>query len=483
MVKKISCLFLFIIFLVFSCFFITPKSRKTGAPDQPTSKQMSTRKEKDDSTERTDYLDDNGNIAIAQDLGYATVIVSRTDHERKESYYDDQGSPTACKAGYMCVVSEYDDYGNIIHVKYLGKDGEPIKIRNGYASENREYNQKGQIITVRYYDVNGQPACFIGYGYGKLLLYNDEGMPYRTVYINAFSEPMMTRAGYAIVERKYYLTDGSENGKVESEFYFDANNAPARQQPGYYGLHKEYDKFGRESVLTYLNADGIPMIINKGYATVRKTYFDNGQVATERYFDENGDPCRLSDGHFGIKWKDGRKIYLDADGNEQLNLKTILNNHAWLIIVISVMMIFLTVLLDKKINAFIFTAYLFAIVYLTLISRSSLTTQSNIKTIQTFWRMIFDSETRAGVLKNIWLFVPLGAVLFKLYPNIKILMVSITISIIIEMIQYVTGIGYCDLSDVFCNGIGGLTGYILAGVLTDIKKQLWNKERPTQQGG
>ncbi len=483
MVKKVSFLLLFIIFLVFSCFFITPKARKAEAPDLSTSKQMSTRKVKNDSTERTDYLDDNGNIATAQDLGYATVIVSQTDHGRKESYYDDQGSPTVCKAGYMSVVSEYDDYGNIIHVIYLGKDGKPVKIRNGYASETREYNQKGQIITVRYYDVNGQPACFIGYGYGKLLVYNDEGMPYRTVYINAFSEPMMTRAGFAIVERKYYLTDGSKNGKIESEFYFDTNNTPARQQPGYYGLHKEYDEFGRESVLTYLNADGMPMIINKGYATVRKTYFDNGQVATERYYDENGDPCKLSDGQFGIKWKDGRKIYLNADGNEQLNLKTILNNHAWLIIVIAVVILFLAVLANKKINLIILTVYLFAIIYLTLISRSGLTTQSNIKIIQTFRRMLYDSETRAGVLKNIWLFIPLGAVLFRLNPNKKTLLVPIALSIIIEMIQYMTGIGYCDLSDVFCNGIGGLIGYILAGIMTGIKKRFWNKERPIQPGG
>ena len=425
---------------------------------------------------RTDFLDDDGMITSAQDLGYATVIVSRADHERKESYYDEQGAPAVCKAGYASVISEYYDYGNIIHVIYLSRDEKPVTIRNGYASETREYNQKEKTITVRYYNENGQPALFIGYGYGKVTAYNDEGTPYRTVYINGSGDPMMTRAGYAIVERNYYLTDGAENGKVESEFYYDGNNNPARQQPGYYGLHKEYDESGRESVLTYLNADGRPVIVNKGYATVRKTYSENGQIATERYYDENGDPCGLLDGQYGIKWKDGRRIYLDADGNEQLSLKTILNNQSWLIIVTAVMIVFLAVLSDKKKNTIILAVYLLAVIYLTLTSRNNLTARSGIKIFQTFRRMIFDSETRVSVLKNIWLFIPLGAVLFRINPNKKTLLVPIALSIIIEMIQYITGIGYCDLSDVICNGVGGLTGYILAGIMTDIKASSGRKK-------
>ena len=90
---------------------------------------------------------------MANDFGYATVIISTSDHRRQESYFDEHGKPVAGRAGYSSVVYEYDKEDNKTHIKYLGIKGEPVTIRNGYAEEIREYNQKGQITAVRYYDI------------------------------------------------------------------------------------------------------------------------------------------------------------------------------------------------------------------------------------------------------------------------------------------------------------------------------------------
>ena len=73
---------------------------------------------------------------------------------------------------------------------------------------------------------------------------------------------------------------------------------------------------------------------------------------------------------------------------------------------------------------------------------------------------------RMGILNNIWLFVPLGTILYRLFPRIYIVFVPILISIAVEVSQYLLGVGLCEVDDVVSNGLGGLIG-ILVGVVVD----------------
>ena len=474
-------LLLFVIFLIISCLCINPKE-STYLTISP-SKQLKTRTTIDGNSERIDYIDDDGNITVSENLGYATVIIKTNNQEQLESYYDEQGNPAVLRLGYCAIMREYDNNGNTLRITYLGTNGKPVSIRNGYASEIREYNQQGQLTSVRYYDAAGEPVCSVNSGYGRNIQYDENGNQSKVTYINSSGEPMMTQRGYATIYRKYYLNDSPEYGKAESEFYFGAKGEPVRLQLDQYGLHTEYDKYGRATTVTFLDADGNPMINNRGYATVRRAFSDNNQVVSELYFDQYGNPCQLSEGQYGFRWKDGKKVYLDAEGNDQINLKNILYNQSWLVIIIAIAVILLSVLTDKKTNILILIFCLCAILYLTLMSRNNLTLQSNIRIFQTFWQMLFDSETRAGVLKNIWLFIPLGTVLYKCCPRRRILLVPLFLSIMIEAFQYLTGIGYCDLSDIVSNWFGSLVGYLIVRNLPDymmMRKQ--NKEkRPAHQ--
>ena len=70
-----------------------------------------------------------------------------------------------------------------------------------------------------------------------------------------------------------------------------------------------------------------------------------------------------------------------------------------------------------------------------------------------------DIEKRADILKNIWLFIPLGAILYKLYPHKRILIVLFLLSITIELAQYFTETGFCEFDDVVSNSLGGAIGY------------------------
>ncbi len=467
MLKKIVNMVLFAVFLVLSSLYISPKAKESVTPAYSLSGQLTSRLLKDGNTERIDFIDNNGRIAMDPVLGYATVVITKTNYGRLESYYDVHGEPVIRSSGYAAIRYEYDNHGAVICIGYLGKDGEPVTIRNGYATEKREYNDKGQMTRVRYYDIYGRPACFTYLGYGKILEYDENGYPYRTIYTDESGKPMMTREGYAIIIRKYYLSDGPENGRVESETYYDTNGDPVSLRTGEYGLHREYDEAGRAALLTYLDADGRPMIISKGYATVRRTFFFNDQIASERYYDQNGAPCRLPEGQYGFMWRDGKQVYLDENGNEQRSLRNLLFNQSWLVIAIALLAVVLTVLAGKRVNFVLLALCILTIIYLTLIARSSLTTTSGIKIVATFIRMFFDAEARADVLKNIWLFIPLGAILYRISPGKSILFIPLLLSGTIEAVQLFTRIGYCDLIDLGSNGLGGLIGFTMAEALTE----------------
>ena len=460
---------LFILFIVLSCFYINPRARAPVSPAPSRQEQLSSRTVKEGNTERTDFVDSNGNITMAEGHGYATVIITKSDNEIVEAYFDNQGEPVTRQAGYSAVKREYDATGSNVRTVYLGPDGQPVSIRNGYASEVHEFNSKGQMTAVRYYDEYGQPARYTSFGYGKTITYDENGNPASITYIDASDRAMMTREGYATIRRKYYTADGPERGRVESEMYFDTLDQPARLVLGQCGVHKEYDEHGRETLLTYLDAKGDPTIISKGYATVRKTFSDYNQVVSEMYFDQDGNPCALAEGQYGFRWDNGRKIYLDKNGNDQLSLKNLLYYHSGIVIVIAAAVLIVSAAAGKKVNRILLFICILVIAYMTMISRTNQTIQSgNRITWSLWWRIVFDRESRANALRNIWLFIPLGAVLHGLNPRRKVLLAPVVLSVLIETIQYLTGTGYCDLSDIFSNSFGGLIGFAAAEMTANL---------------
>lgn len=96
-----------------------------------------------------------------------------------------------------------------------------------------------------------------------------------------------------------------------------------------------------------------------------------------------------------------------------------------------------------------------------------------------FWsyKLFFTSRgLRLEILNNIWLFIPLGALLGRLYPRDRFIFLMPTlISIMIEFTQYLFDIGYCELDDVFSNTLGGLIGIMIYYILSYLKRRLRRK--------
>ena len=433
-------------------------------PQKQTDKQLIRAKTLDkktvtinDNVERTDYVDECGKITFAADVGYATVVKTTTSNTKLEQYYDENGKAVMIYPGYSSLRREYDNKGYNYHTTYLGEDGIAIITSFGYSDKYQQFYDDGKIKKERYYDPFGKPVCTKAFGAGLINEYYDDGRTVKTTFISENEEPIMVEPGYAMVIRTIYTTEGTERGKVDSEFYYNEKGEPIALSLGQYGVHKEYDENGLESLLVYLNLEGNPIITNKGYTSVSKTYYNNNLVASERYYDINNQPFSLAEGQYGIKKENEKIIYLDQKGNDIFNLKRFLYNQTWVIIPCTLILIVLLALFQKW-HVFYLAIYSLVIIYLTLLFRENREIPVR-ALLYSYRRFLYDAGVRIDIIRNIWLFIPFGAILFRICPNIKVVVVPLLLSTMIEGIQYFTDIGFCELDDVISNSIGGCIGF------------------------
>ena len=421
---------------------------------------------------RTDYFDDDGNLRIAANVGYATKLVVQKGNSELETFLDDQGKQISLYAGYYGILREYDNAGNNVRITYLDKNNKPVASHK-YAIEDRTFNESGQIVDCRYLDAEGNPALSDNNCFGVQYEYNEKGRRVRVTYLNETGEPMVLPLGYSSIIREYYETEGSENGKVKKEFYFLPDEKPASLSLGQYGIYKEYDENGQTSCVTYLDADGSPMVTSKGYTSIIYTHYADNSVQSTLYYDIYGNPFRMSEGQYGIKNKDGQTVYLNADGTEKFNVKNFIYNESRFVIVIAIILVIISAIAGEKLNWLMLFAYIGVIVYFTLMYRE--TSESKMGVFHSYRNIFASAVVRADILKNIWLFIPLGTILFRLFPQKAILFVPIFISIVIELIQYLTGMGMCELDDVISNGLGGTIGYVFGCLVKMISEKYYHR--------
>ena len=85
--KRISVFILLLCFTAASFFLIRPRTYTgiNGAHDS----QLKTVVTRKGNTKRTDYVDDNGTLTNAVNLGYATILETREENGLREQFFDD----------------------------------------------------------------------------------------------------------------------------------------------------------------------------------------------------------------------------------------------------------------------------------------------------------------------------------------------------------------------------------------------------------
>ena len=123
-----------------------------------------------------------------------------------------------------------------------------------------------------------------------------------------------------------------------------------------------------------------------------------------------------------------------------------------------------SVFTSRRVNYGLLVLYVLFILYMTLWDRSGKSRAE----LELFWsyKQFFTSESlRQEIVNNIWLFIPLGAILCKLWPKALILIVPLVFSVAVEVVQYVTGFGLCEIDDVISNSLGGFIGFALGKIM------------------
>lgn len=421
----------------------------------------------DGNVERIDFVDQDGNVTFAADKHYATLIKTKTDGAILEEYFDASGAPAKQTSWHYALLREYDDLGRNYKTTYLDMDGSPMINKANYCSFTRSFYDDGNIRYEHYYDVEGKPTKRSDGVYGRYNEY-ENGRNTVVVLLDENDQPLRNTSGYAILKRTYY-EEGENKGKVDREFYFDENGNPIAASIGQFGLHNEYDSLGRTYLLTYLDADGQPMKTNRGYATVKRTFNTDNSIDTEMFYDPHGQPVALSRGQYGLKHVNGIKVYLDINGKEMFDLNNYLHTHPMSVILIALIVTIVSALCGKKISAVLLPAYLLFIVYMTLMYRADGDTRAQWEVFWSYKQFFSSPSLRLEILNNVWLFLPLGAMLYKLWPHISVMIIPVFISVLIEAIQYFTGCGLCEFDDVISNSLGALVGFSFAYVLSKLK--------------
>ncbi len=426
-------------------------------PVQYYSSELTTRATTSSSSTRTDFIRNN-TITFAADKGYATVIKTPT----LEEYFDEYGRAVTLPAGYSKIKKELG------LITYLDESGAPVVINNGYDSIHRTYTEDGQADTDTYYIGETQVERKGGY-WGYRRVYED-GKVAEIQYLDQDGELVLNSSGYAVIKRSY-----TETGRTD--MYFGINGEPVGGTLGQYGVYKELDDEGRTIQTTYLDAQGHPLNTTRGYATI-KTSYEKG--LTRQYYDAEGKPVTVGSSQYGTQRVNGQKIYLDEDGEPVFRLDNFLHRHLVLVAVFGLVLSFVAVMLRGRGRTGFIVLYIAFIAFMTLYYRDARDSRGQ---FELFWsyRQFFSSiPLRGEILKNIWLFVPLGAALVRVRNG---WLWAIGLSVVIEIVQYVTGLGLAEFDDVISNGLGAAVGFGFGYVLEPVVKRFKRtRKKRTDEG-
>ena len=352
---------------------------------------------------------------------------------------------------------------------YINNRGKVVTaLDKNYATVIKTYDQDGNCILERYYDEHGKPAV-LTYGNSALRReYNADGQWIFSQYLDAQLKPMVSRVGYCSVRQTY-----TNSGKTASYMYYDADDLPTLDLSGRYGVRYEYNANLKVSAAISLDAAGNPMNNMDHFAICRMTYSPEGKLLTERFYDENSEPCRLSSGQYGYLYSNGKPVCLDRDGNRMFVLRHFLLNSMPAVLGIGVLLLVLILLSGHALNLLLLLAYLAFIGYMTFMNREVGSSIVTWRVPPNYYLFFANKE----ILANIWLFIPLGAILYKLSHMWEIAVLPVVLSLFIETFQLFFDIGAFEISDLVANSLGGVIGVIGCYLFEPLALRIWNKLR------
>ncbi len=414
----------------------------------------------------------------AQGMNSTDLILQVFEEEGsilREVYVDTTGSVTfAVDKHYASVVKKLDEKGHVVSEFYFGANNEPVSMYNGQFGVLRKYDEKGHEIKVTYVDEEGYPKWILPGYVGRAKEYNEDGQCIRIINLDFQGNPVNSSDGIAVEERAL-----DEEGHLQKVMYFDVHGAPATNALGQFGEAYAYDEQGRKYKTTYLDSEGNPAPNTDGYTVLQKTYKADNTTDAELYFDANEQPVKLSHGEYGVRRENGRRYYLTKTGkvNYLLSLDELLHTNTLLSILVGCVLCVCAAFLPKTLQGVFLLLYVVFIIYMTLLYRAGGDPEGQFELFWSYKEFFSDRSMRIELFQNIWLFVPLGALLYYSIQKRWVLLMPLLFSIAIEAIQYFTGRGLFEFDDMISNGLGGCYGFWFGKLASEIRNRVRSHEK------
>lgn len=161
-----------------------------------------------------------------------------------------------------------------------------------------------------------------------------------------------------------------------------------------------------------------------------------------------------------------------GDSRSMYRLSRYLHTHAPVVLALGLAVCLASLKLKRRGNAALLALYLLFIAYMTLMFRNAVAKRLNLTLFWSYRLFLRSAGMRREILFNIWLFVPLGLILYRLTGYPWVALIAIALSASIELMQYALGIGLCELDDIVSNGLGGCLGCLL-GIAAAKLRNLW----------
>ena len=455
-IKKIMLISFLVLFIVVSLIAVMPD--KVANHDLGVmAAELKISESVDGAMTNTSYVNSDGVLTDAIDMGYATVQRTRNTDGKiiKELYFEADGNPVKRYNEYYGIAYEYED--NMVKITYLNADGvHPITLTTGYSIIVRTLNDAGKAVDEHYYNSKMQPASCNGY-YGLYRGYNSDGQNIQEVYLDRNGQIVYCASGYAI---KMYDRDSSD--LVAAEYYYDRQKKPTTSTLGQYGEKYQRNENGQITQIIYLGVDGNPAPTQAGYTMLRRSYYRDGTAKTDMYFDRKGNSIALSKGQYGIRRSGKINLLLDKNGHIMLCVDNILNSFPFMVIAFGIIACALALILPRKSSIILTTIYIIFIFYETLMFREVGDSRTNFVLFSYADKFFKDQSIRVGVINNIWLFIPFGTGLYRNIQKKWVLLIPFLLSEAIETTQYIMGLGIAEFDDIFGNTVGGWVGIAVA---------------------
>lgn len=139
-----------------------------------TSSDLEVKETVEENVTNASYVNSDGVITDAIDMGYATVQRTRNANGQvtEEFYLDAAGNPVERYGDYYGISYEYNSENVVI--RYLGADKQPMMLGAGYSAIVRTLVD-GKATDDFYYDLNMQPVRCTGGYYGLYREYDEQG--------------------------------------------------------------------------------------------------------------------------------------------------------------------------------------------------------------------------------------------------------------------------------------------------------------------